>query len=120
MFLDCDGVLAAFDTAAEQIFNHNPRHAEAALGTEVFWSRLRGHSDFYGSLPVMADAMQLYDAVAHLDPIILTGCPTGGWSERQKINWANRHFPGSGSLPADPEISETISGIREMSLSMTI
>jgi hypothetical protein len=38
--------------------------------------------------------MDLYQAVAHLNPIILTGCPEGGWSEPQKLSWAARHFPG--------------------------
>ena len=94
LFLDCDGVLADFDTAAERLFHMGPRQAEAALGTQGFWSRLRNHKDFYSHLPLMHDAMRLFDAVAQLDPIILTGCPMGGWAERQKVNWAARHFPG--------------------------
>jgi hypothetical protein len=94
LFLDCDGVLADFDKAAEQIFQQNSREAEDALGTDEFWKRLRRHEDFYGSLPLLADAMELYNAVAHLKPIILTGCPIGGWSEPQKVAWAKRHFPG--------------------------
>jgi hypothetical protein len=94
IFLDCDGVLADFDIAAEQLFNQNSRDAEAALGTPVFWRRIREQANFYGRLPLIADAMELYQAVAHLDPIILTGCPAGGWAERQKVEWAARHFPG--------------------------
>ena len=94
LFLDCDGVLADFDTAAERLFHMGPREAEARLGTKAFWSRLRNHKDFYSHLPLMHDAMRLFDAVAHLDPIILTGCPMGGWAEQQKVDWAARHFPG--------------------------
>jgi hypothetical protein len=94
LFLDCDGVLADFDTAAEQIFNQNSREAEATVGTDSFWNRLSGRDNFYGNLPLLPDAMQLYQAVAHLKPIILTGCPQGGWSEPQKVEWAARHFPG--------------------------
>lgn len=94
LFLDCDGVLADFDAAAERLFHMGPRQAEAALGTKAFWHRIRNHKDFYGELPLMPDAMRLYEAVAHLDPIILTGCPMGGWAERQKVDWAARHFPG--------------------------
>lgn len=41
----------------------------------------------------MANTIALYEAVAHLEPIILTGCPEGGWSELQKIAWAAHHFP---------------------------
>jgi hypothetical protein len=94
LFLDCDGVLADFDTAAERLFHMGPREAEARLGTKAFWSRLRNHKDFYSHLPLMHDAMRLFDAVAHLDPIILTGCPMGGWAEQQKVDGAARHFPG--------------------------
>jgi len=62
-------------------------------GPEAFWSRIRGRGDFYRNLPLIADAMDLYEAVAHLKPIILTGCPECGWSEPQKIAWAAHHFP---------------------------
>lgn len=95
LFLDCDGVLADFDSAAEQIFGMPSRQAEHELGPKRFWSMLRGHENFYGSLPLMPDARKLFDAVKHLDPIILTGCPLGGWAERQKHGWAAEHFPGT-------------------------
>lgn len=62
-------------------------------GPEAFWSRIRGRGDFYRNLPLIADAMDLYEAVAHLKPIILTGCPECGWSEPQEIAWAAHHFP---------------------------
>jgi hypothetical protein len=38
--------------------------------------------------------MELYEAVRHLDPVILTGLPRGDWAEPQKRRWAARHFPG--------------------------
>ena len=94
LFLDCDGVLADFDTAAERLFHMGPREAEAKLGTKVFWARISRHHNFYGHLPLMPDAMRLYKAVAHLDPVILTGCPMGGWAQQQKLDWAAHHFPG--------------------------
>ncbi len=93
LFIDCDGVLADFDTAARQLFEQDSREAEALLGTEEFWSRIRRRGEFYRNLPLMADAEVLYEAVAHLRPIILTGCPEGGWAEPEKIAWAARHFP---------------------------
>ena len=42
----------------------------------------------------MADARQLFDAVEHLKPTILTGLPLGNWAARQKVEWAAEHFPG--------------------------
>ncbi|HVC48505.1 MAG TPA: hypothetical protein VND90_14795 [Terracidiphilus sp.] len=93
IFLDCDGVLADFDTTARQLFGQDSREAEAALGSDLFWNRISGCGDFYRNLPLIADARDLYKAVAHLNPIILTGCPEGGWSEPQKVAWAEHHFP---------------------------
>lgn len=95
LFLDCDGVLADFDRAAEQIFGIGSYEAQARLGQQRFWRTLRRHENFYGSLPLLPDARQLFGAVAHLRPVILTGCPLGGWAEAQKQGWAAEHFPGT-------------------------
>ena len=43
----------------------------------------------------MPDAMQLYDAVRHLHPTILTGLPRGNWAAPQKVRWAAEHFPAT-------------------------
>lgn len=94
IFLDCDGVLADFDSYAHEYFGQAPRAAEAELGATEFWRRLEERGDFYRNLPVMADARELFDGVAHLSPIILTGCPRGDWAQRQKVEWAEEHFPG--------------------------
>lgn len=94
IFLDCDGVLADFDLAAEHLLGLPPRQAEEALGTREFWSRIRAARNFFRNLPLTCDAMELYGSVAALQPIILTGCPVGGWAEGQKKEWAAEHFPG--------------------------
>lgn len=94
IFLDCDGVLADFDAEARKLFGQHPRAAEEALGSAEFWRRIRQSGDFYHRLPLIADALDLYRAVAHLKPIILTGCPRGEWSQPQKRAWAELHFPG--------------------------
>jgi hypothetical protein len=93
IFLDCDGVLADFDTAALRIFGQDPRQAEEELETEEFWARLRYQGRFFHDLPLLEDGLRLYRAVAHLHPVILTGCPEGGWAEPGKLEWAGRHFP---------------------------
>lgn len=93
LFLDCDGVLADFDRGAEAILGMPPRAFEQRFGLAAFWKRLAMASDFYARLPLLPDARELFEAVRHLDPIILTGCPRGGWAEAQKERWAARHFP---------------------------
>lgn len=98
LYLDCDGVLADFDRGAERVLGMPPRIFEKRYGMPEFWKRLARASSFYATLPLMPDAMALFDAVRHLDPIILTGCPRGGWAEAQKEHWAAIHFPGTGII----------------------
>lgn len=92
LFLDCDGVLADFDRHAETVFKMHPREFEDLHGQEKFWSVLKETEEFFFNIPLMSEAMYLWNSVKHLDPHILTGVPTGGWAEDQKIRWANKHF----------------------------
>lgn len=94
VFLDCDGVLADFDAHGRDYFGMEPREAERQLGGNEFWRQLEARGDFYRSMPVMADARELFEGVAHLNPTILTGCPRGDWAQGQKVAWAAEHFPG--------------------------
>ena len=94
--LDVDGVLADFDGAFEKVFGHPARIHEDRLGSKVFWRDIKDvQPDFYRNLPVMPGAIALYDELRDLRPIILTGCPMGGWAEKQKVEWAAEHFPGA-------------------------
>lgn len=94
LFLDCDGVLADFDAGARRLLGVSPYAFEQRHGKREFWRRLARARDFYASLPEMPDARELFDAVEHLAPTILTGLPLGSWAAPQKIRWAAEHFPG--------------------------
>ena len=94
LFLDADGVLADFDEGVRQLLGMEPRAFEAKYGRGAFWKRLANAKDFYATLPEMADARVLFDAVKHLKPTILTGLPLGNWAAPQKVKWAAEHFPG--------------------------
>jgi hypothetical protein len=94
IYLDCDGVLADFDKGAEAILGMHPRIFEKRYNPGLFWKKLAQAPDFFERLEPMADAYELYEAVKHRDPIILTGLPRGNWAEPQKRRWAERHFPG--------------------------
>jgi len=96
LFLDADGVLADFDAGARDLLGGmTPRQFEARYSKREFWRRLANHPDFYATLPLMADARLLFDAVEHLKPTILTGLPLGNWAAPQKVRWAAEHFPGT-------------------------
>jgi 5'' nucleotidase, deoxy (Pyrimidine), cytosolic type C protein (NT5C). len=95
LYLDCDGVLADFDRAATELLGMSPRAFEKRRGIAAFWQALALHPDFYGTLPLIPDAMDLFDAVRHLSPVILTGLPRGSWAAPQKVRWAAEHFPGT-------------------------
>ncbi|WP_134499521.1 hypothetical protein [Microvirga pakistanensis] len=94
VFLDCDGVLADFDQGAARVFGMAPGEFERRYGLKRFWAELAGTKDFFNTLDLLPDAMELFEAVRHLNPVILTGLPRGNWAEPQKRRWAERHFPG--------------------------
>lgn len=94
LFLDCDGVLADFDRGAERVLGMRPHAFQKRFGDREFWRRLGKTTEFYAKLPLMPDAHQLFAAVKHLEPTILTGLPLGNWAAPQKVKWAAEHFPG--------------------------
>jgi 5'(3')-deoxyribonucleotidase len=95
LYLDCDGVLADFDKGATGLLGMAPRAFEKRFGLGRFWAKLATAPGFYFSLPLMPDAMRLFEAVQHLEPVILTGLPRGNWAADQKVRWAAQHFPGT-------------------------
>ena len=73
----------------------SPQAFEHRHGKNEFWRRIARSTDFYFRLPLLPDARMLFNAVAHLDPIILSGLPLGNWAAPQKVRWAAEHFPGT-------------------------
>jgi hypothetical protein len=94
-YLDCDGVLADFDAGARAVLGMHPRKFRDRFGIYRFWHNLARAEDFFASLPPLPDAIELFEGVRHLGPVILTGVPRGGWAEDQKRRWVELHFPGT-------------------------
>jgi len=94
IFLDMDGVLADFDKAAIPLMDGlSPEVFEKTRGSDEFWKRINSNPTFFSDLPLMEDAMDLYDVVKKYRPIILTGVPKAVEAHRsQKIDWGLKHF----------------------------
>jgi len=84
IFCDLDGVLCDFDAGCLA--------ATGKLPYVQMWSILARTPNFYGSLPWMSDGKVLWDAIAPLQPTILTGIPRGKWAETQKQEWCTREL----------------------------
>lgn len=99
IFLDCDGVLADFDSYAEKLLGLHPREYERQKHNDKkLWDILYAHNDYFYKLPKMPDADELVRGVEAMgfEPIILTGVPSkegSDWAIDQKTRWATKHFP---------------------------
>lgn len=104
-YLDMDGVVADWDTAAEDFlgvpFRTKPVYGEYRV-TAAEWDRLRAQSRFYRSLPLMADCQQLVALARqyrdHLgwQLLFLTAVPHNNdqpWAFSDKVLWAQERFP---------------------------
>ena len=88
IFCDLDGVLADFDKGVQKLLKKKPDE----INTRLMWSTLRKTPLFFENLEWMEDGKQLWESIKHFNPIILTGCPYGGWAEQQKYNWCAREL----------------------------
>jgi 5'(3')-deoxyribonucleotidase len=93
--MDCDGVLADFDTRAKEIFNGKLAwQMEKIIGEEKMWAAIRAYTGgFFRTLPLMPGAERMMHVLRVFGPTILTGCPPGGFAEPEKVQWAEEHFP---------------------------
>jgi hypothetical protein len=95
LYLDLDGVLANFDLGAGVILGtDNIYKWEFIHGPEAFWDQLNAYPNFFGSLPLMTDARELWAGVRAAKPVILTALPKvdADEVERQKRAWVKHHL----------------------------
>lgn len=96
LYIDSDGVMANFDKLAGALMGCDPRQFELDNGSDDFWEVIANEGDFFNKLELLPDAMELFNAVQHFRPIILTGAPSYIPDARdQKIKFYRRHLPGT-------------------------
>ena len=93
VWIDLDNVLADFNKSARLLFGMESEEYEEKYGTKEFWKKLNQDKEFYLNLDMMPDADELYNAVQHFHPIILTGIPANmDRCSNQKTRWVRYKF----------------------------
>jgi hypothetical protein len=88
LYCDLDGVLVDFEKGVKERMKKYPHE----LNQTNMWITLRKTPNFYANLPWMPEGKALWDAIKIYNPVILTGCPRGGWSEDDKRSWCAREL----------------------------
>jgi hypothetical protein len=89
IFCDLDGVLCDFDAGVRRI--NNGKGADDMHVKELWRSVARADS-FYANLPWMTDGRDLWEAIVHLKPDILTGVPMLEKARQEKAEWCAREL----------------------------
>lgn len=89
LFVDMDGVIADFDQHHENVFGFR----SDKLLDNVDWAAVRKIPHFYLHIPPMKDLDELWSAIVHLDPIVLTGIPYIPEASGNKQAWGQANLP---------------------------
>lgn len=79
-----------FDGGVRGIFNG--RGPDEIRNQGQMWAAISRQPAFYEELPWTKDGRQLWDAIKHLTPDILTGVPNTKKSRTQKATWCSREL----------------------------
>ena len=127
IFLDLDGVLVDFQAGVRPLFPNKYKDRDyidlaAELPARVMWGAIAKTPNFYLDLPWTADGKELWNAVKHTHPEILTGVPMQKVSRTQKYHWCRREFQNAemsddktnNDSNGDGEIKETVVSGRKL------
>jgi hypothetical protein len=93
VYCDLDGVLADFEKGVVNLLGTRP--SNIVKGT--MWKNIARSNAFYENLDWTRDGQELWNAIQHLQPDILTGVPYPKSSRIQKFNWCKQKL-GSAKL----------------------
>jgi hypothetical protein len=90
IYLDLDWVMADFDTHFVDHFGVDPQ----SLDDTTMWKMINSYHDFYANLPLMKDALELFNGLSCVDVTILTACPRSNYKNAamQKRAWVRKHL----------------------------
>lgn len=88
IYCDLDGVLVDFDAGIQRATGSKPDR----LPTHILWAKVASIPHFYENLGWMSDGRELWDAIKHMNPDILTGVPTAKKARAQKAAWCEREL----------------------------
>jgi hypothetical protein len=94
VFCDLDGVLVDFETGIRNLFPDEPYHtfSIADLHRQTMWTRVSKTNSFFEHLAWAPGGKQLWSAIRHLEPDILTGVPVYQDSRTEKFKWCQREL----------------------------
>lgn len=90
VFVDCDGVLAAFSQHVLDRLGVRP----GLITDDEMWELIAAIPDFWPTIPVKYGAHDLMNFLKPYSPIVLTGCPKNHYeaAAAHKVEWVARHF----------------------------
>lgn len=113
IYCDLDGVLVDFDSGILRATGEKPDR----LPTHILWAKVASIPNFYENLGWMSDGKELWDAIKHMNPDILTGVPMAKKARAQKAAWCERELDMPTNhidMAAKKKSHEVVSGRRSI------